>query len=171
MKISGINFSYVKKKYLDFLKKQEVLGEPFFDKIGQFKNFYIPICISIKKKHKLNKKTLIIGLSGGQGSGKTTISKIIKIILRSAFNLNTLSFSIDDFYKTRLQRKKLAKNIHHLFLTRGVPGTHDINLIKKCFSNLVKKKFKPFLIPKFDKSNDDRYHLSKWTKVKKNLIL
>ena len=167
MKVSEINFSLVKKKYLDFLKKQEVLGEPFYDKLGQFKNFYIPICSSINKKYGLKKKTLIVGLSGGQGSGKTTVSEIIKIILKSAFKLNTVIFSIDDFYKTQHQRKKMAKNIHRLFLTRGVPGTHDVNLIKKCFSNLVKKKFKPFLIPKFDKSNDDRHPVSKWTKVKK----
>ena len=53
MKVSEINFSLVKKKYLDFLKKQEVLGEPFYDKLGQFKNFYIPICSSINKKYTL----------------------------------------------------------------------------------------------------------------------
>ncbi len=173
MKVSEINFSKVKKKYLFFLKKQEVFGEPFYDKIGQLKNFYIPICNSIYKNYRLNNKTLIIGLSGGQGTGKTTISKIIKIILEISFNLKVVNLSIDDFYKTKAQRKKMSKKVHQLFLTRGVPGTHDITLIKKCFLGLMKKNFKPLVIPKFDKSNDERYPKSKWTRIKNkpNIII
>ena len=167
MKVSEIRFSVIKKNYLNFLKKQEVLSEPFYNKISQLKNFYIPICDSINKKYISNKKSLIVGLAGGQGAGKTTIAKIIKIILKNKFNLNVLNFSIDDFYKTKNQRRKMSKNIHKLFLTRGVPGTHDINLVKKCFLNLMKKKFKPFSIPKFDKLNDDRYPKSRWMKIKK----
>ena len=50
-------FSKIKKKYLNFLRKQEVLGQPFYDKLGQFKNFYIPICNSIYKKFTKNKLT------------------------------------------------------------------------------------------------------------------
>ena len=155
------------KNYLRFLKKQENNNEIFQDKLGQLKNFYTPICNSIYKWHKLNQKVLVVGLSGGQGSGKTTIAQIIKIILRSEFKLNVINFSIDDFYKTRKERKKMSKKIHKLFLTRGVPGTHDIALLKKCFSSLFKKNFKSFLIPKFDKSNDDRFPKNKWIKVKK----
>ena len=67
----------------------------------------------------------------------------------------------------------MSKKIHPLFLTRGVPGTHDVNLINKTFKNLKKKIFKPVLIPKFDKSTDDRFKKSKWTRVKKapNIII
>ena len=97
-----INHSYqkTKSKYLEFLKSQEVLSEPFRDKIGQLNNFYLPISKEIAKSYKKIKKTRIIGLTGGQGSGKSTISKILKIILKESFNLNTVIFSIDDFYKT-----------------------------------------------------------------------
>ena len=46
-----------KKKYLNFLKSQEVLSEPFRDKEGQLNNFYIPMAQlikkNIKKKHQL----------------------------------------------------------------------------------------------------------------------
>ena len=43
------NYKKYKKKYLKFLKTQEVLSEPFRDKISQFKNFYLPISERIYK--------------------------------------------------------------------------------------------------------------------------
>ena len=33
--------SKIKNKYLKFIKSQEVLSEPFRDKIGQLNNFYL----------------------------------------------------------------------------------------------------------------------------------
>ena len=167
MKAKFSDFSKVKEKYLRFIKSQEFPGEPFRDKLGQLNNFYIPISEMIYKHYSKNKRTSIIGLSGGQGTGKSTISNILRIILKEKFNLNTVIFSIDDFYKTLKDRKKISKNISKLFLTRGVPGTHDVDLINKTFKSLKKKFFKPVLIPKFDKSIDDRFKKSKWTRVKK----
>tara|TARA_B100000700_G_scaffold318995_1_gene413272 strand:- start:43 stop:960 length:918 start_codon:yes stop_codon:yes gene_type:complete len=161
------NSNKVTKSYLSFLKKQEVLGEPFYNKLGQLNNFYIPICDSIFQDYLKKKKTILIGLSGGQGSGKSTIAQILKLILNIKYNLNTISFSIDDFYKTLKSRKKMSKTVHKLFLTRGVPGTHDIKLLSKIFKKLLKKKFSSMLIPKFDKSIDDRVKKKRWTKVKK----
>ena len=37
-------YENIKKEYLGYLKSQEVLSEPFRDKIGQLNNFYIPMC-------------------------------------------------------------------------------------------------------------------------------
>jgi len=168
MKNAKEHFSKIKKKYLRFLKKQEAFGEPFYDKIGQLKKFYLPICSLIFQNYnEKKKKTLFVGLSGGQGSGKTTITRIIKLILINQYNLNIVSFSIDDFYKTYSERISSSKKVHKLFLTRGVPGTHDIRLLKKTFDHLLRNKFKTFYIPKFDKSTDDRCPKSQWTKVKK----
>jgi len=157
----------LKKKYLNFLQTQEVQSEPFIDKIGQLNKFYLPICEKIYQDYKKNKKIKIIGLAGGQGAGKSTITQIIKLILETKYNLRVVYFSIDDFYKKLSERIKMAKKIHQLFRTRGVPGTHDTNLIKKTFINLIKKKFKPFSIPFFDKSKDDRFPKKKWQKIKK----
>ena len=95
----------LKNKYFKFIKSQEVLSEPFRDKIGQLNNFYLPISQMIYKNYSKNKKTQIIGLTGGQGSGKSTISNILKIILKESFNLETVIFSIDDFYKTLKKEK------------------------------------------------------------------
>ena len=161
------NYKKIKEKYLKFLKSQEVLTEPFRNKISQLDNFFLPISHSIYKIFKNKKRTIIVGLTGGQGSGKSTISSILKIILKEGFNLNTVIFSIDDFYKTSKQRKKMSIRISPLFLTRGVPGTHDTRMLYNCLKNLKKIKFKNFSIPKFDKSNDDRSPKKYWQKVKK----
>jgi len=157
----------LEKKYLNFLSVQEVQSAPFYNKLGQLNFFYLPICEKIYQDYKKNKKIRIIGLTGGQGAGKSTITQIIKLILETKYNLSVVYFSIDDFYKTLAERIMLSKNIHKLFKTRGVPGTHDTNLIKKIFFNLTKKKFRPMLIPRFDKSKDDRFPKIKWQKIKK----
>ena len=47
-------------------------------------------------------ETKIIGLSGGQGAGKSTITGILKLILKKKYDLNLCVFSIDDFYKTKM---------------------------------------------------------------------
>ena len=161
------NYKKIREKYLKFLKSQEVLTEPFRNKISQLDNFFLPISHSIYKIFKNKKRTIIVGLTGGQGSGKSTISSILKIILKEGFNLNTVIFSIDDFYKTSKQRKKMSIRISPLFLTRGVPGTHDTRMLYNCLKNLKKINFKNFSIPKFDKSNDDRSPKKYWQKVKK----
>ena len=64
----------------------------------------------------------------------------------------------------------MSKKIHPLFLTRGVPGTHDVSLINNTIKKLKKKKFKTVLIPKFDKSIDDRSKKINGKKLKSHLI-
>ncbi len=167
------NYQKVKKKYLKFLSSQEVMSEPFRDKLKQLNKFYLPISKMIKSDYFKEKKTRVIGLTGGQGTGKSTISNILKIILKEAYNLETVIFSIDDFYKTLQERKKMSKKISNLFITRGVPGTHDTKMLYQCVKNLKKNKFEKINIPKFDKSIDDRLKKNKWLKVKKkpNIVI
>ena len=157
----------IKSDYLKFLKKQEVVGKPIVDKIGKLNKFYLPLSEWLYSIYKEDKKIKIIGLSGGQGAGKSTITGILKFILKRKYGLNLCVFSIDDFYKTKAERKKMSKKVHPLFLTRGVPGTHDLNLINKTIKQLKKQRFKTVLIPKFDKSIDDRSKKNKWQKIKK----
>ena len=70
------NYNKVKKKYLNFLRSQEVMSEPFRDKLGQLNKYYLPISKMIKEEYQKTRKTKIIGLCGGQGTGKSTISNI-----------------------------------------------------------------------------------------------
>ena len=165
MKKINVKIIQAKNKYLNFLKSQEIRSEPFRDKAGQFNNFYMPLANMIYNNYK--KKTLCVGLTGSQGSGKSTISYILKIILKERFNLNTVNFSIDDFYKTLHERRKMSNKVSPLFLTRGVPGTHDTKLLYKSLKNLKSLKFKKIKIPKFDKSIDDRVPKKKWLYIKK----
>ncbi len=156
----------IKSDYLKFLKKQEVTGKPIVDKIWKLNKFYLPLSQWIYSTYKKNNKTKVIGLSGGQGAGKSTITGILKFILKRKYGLDLCVFSIDDFYKTKAERRRMSKKIHPLFLTRGVPGTHDLSLINKTIRRLKRRNFKTVLIPKFDKSIDDRFRKSKWQKIK-----
>ena len=160
-------FSKVKNNYLKFLKKEKIFIKSKKIKINNLKKNYIPISFCIEKKYKEKRKTLFLGFSGSQGSGKTTITSILKIILKTFFKRDVCVVSIDNFYKTFNERRKMAKKIHPLFETRGVPGTHDITLLKKFLINIKKNKFKRFKIPKFDKSEDDRMKSKHWSKIKK----
>ena len=170
--ISKNSNQLLEKKYLDFLNSQEVYSEPFHSKLGQLNNYYLPICEKIFKKLR-KKKIKIIGLTGGQGAGKSTITQIIKLIFEIKYNFNVTFFSIDDFYKTLRERETLSKKIHPMFKTRGVPGTHDTKLLSKIFNDLSKKNFKSVYVPRFDKSIDDRFPKSKWQKIsnKPDLII
>ena len=173
MNLKSPHYLNIKRSYLNFLKKKERAGKPIIDKVGKLNTFYLPLSKWIYSSYKKDNKTKVIGLSGGQGAGKSTITGILKFILKKKFGLELCIFSIDDFYKTKKERKQMSEDIHPLFLTRGVPGTHDVNLIEKTLSKLKKKKFKTVLIPKFDKSTDDRFMKSKWTKITKapNIII
>ena len=157
----------IKSDYLKFLKKREVAGKPIIDKVGKLNKFYLPLSEWLYSIYKKDKKIKIIGLSGGQGAGKSTITSILKFILKKKYGLDICIFSIDDFYKTKIERIKMSKKIHPLFLTRGVPGTHDLGLINKTIKKLKEKKFRTVVIPKFDKSIDDRSKKVKWQKIEK----
>ena len=160
-------FLKVKNDYLKFLRKERIFDKSAQDKITSLKKIYIPMSFWIENKYKKKGKTLFLGISGGQGSGKTTVAEILKIIIKNFFKRRIYVISIDDFYKTLKERHKMAYEVHPLFKTRGVPGTHDINLVKKFFNSIKKKIFKKFILPKFQKSIDDRLKKKYWPSVEK----
>ena len=160
-------FLKVQKDYLRFLSKEKILNQTKKVKIKILKKTYIPMSFWIDKKYQKKGKILFLGFSGGQGSGKTTIAGILKIILKKFFKREIYISSIDDFYKTFRDREKMSNKIHPLFKTRGVPGTHDINLAKNFFQILNAKKFKKIKLPKFDKSIDDRLKKKYYYDIKK----
>ena len=160
-------FLKVKDDYLKFLSKEKIFDKSRATKIKSLKKTYIPISFWIENKYKKKGKTLFLGFSGGQGSGKTTVAKILKIILKKFFKREIYVSSIDDFYKTLKDRNEMSHTIHPLFKARGVPGTHDISLVKKFFDFIKKKNFKKFKLPKFDKSMDERLKKKYWSNIKK----
>ena len=166
MNTKGLDYINLKKKYLVFLKKNETKKKPIVDKLGKLNNFYLPLSEWIYSVYEKDKKIKIIGLSGGQGAGKSTITAILKFILKLKYNLDLCVFSIDDFYKTQVERVSMSKKVHPLFLTRGVPGTHDINMMLNFFKKSKIKKFKRLKLPTFNKAIDDRFNKKKWYDLK-----
>ena len=157
-------FSRVKKDCFKFISSQETKADKFKNKEKMIKSFLIPACFWISKRVN-KKKPLIIGLAGGQGSGKTTISSILTLILQKYFKLKVFKVSIDDFYKTRNERKKLSQKKHPLLMTRGVPGTHDFNIISNFFKKVKSNNFKNIRLPRFNKAIDDRCNRKLWYKI------
>ena len=160
-------FLKVKNDYLNFLNNEAIYNKSKSSKIKNLKKIYIPISFWINNKCKKKGRTLILGLSGSQGSGKTTVTGILQIILKKFFKKNIYIISIDDFYKTLRDRNRMSQQKHSLFKTRGVPGTHDINLIKNFFISVKRKKFKKIKLPKFNKSIDDRSKKNYWHNINK----
>jgi len=166
MQSSAECFQKVKSDCIKFIRSQETSTEKFSNKDKMLKSYLIPVCFWISKKIN-NKQPYFVGLAGGQGTGKTTISSLLEIILKKYFKLNVFKISIDDFYRTRKERFNLSKMVHPLLMTRGVPGTHDIKIMLDFFRKSKTKKFKSFKLPKFNKAIDDRCKKNQWYTIKK----
>jgi D-glycerate 3-kinase len=108
----------------------------------------------------------LIGVFGSQGSGKSTLADFLKLILEQQFNVSTVVMSLDDFYLTREQRRQLSIDTHPLLITRGVPGTHDIELLNDTIDQLTNFDSSiPVRVPVFEKANDDRAPLARWQNI------
>ena len=119
------------------------------------------IAAEIAAWRKAHNGVLTVGISGSQGSGKTTLTRALAEILTQQHALRVVQFSIDDIYKTKAERAAMAKEVHPLFATRTLPGTHDIGLGLEVFASL--KQGGETAIPYFDKSVDDRSPQTGWT--------
>ena len=98
----------------------------------------------------------IIGITGSQGSGKTTFAQSLVTSLSSRKPL-TVSLSLDDFYLSKTARGELAESVHPLLATRGVPGTHETDLLEKVLNQVASEGMpKEISVPTFDKARDDR---------------
>lgn len=126
--------------------------------------WYMPLAGRIAKHHDAAGRTLLVGVNGSQGSGKSTLAALLTKLLAQEFGLRAIDFSIDDFYLSRESRVSLAREIHPLLETRGVPGTHDVALMGATLQQLTRENSEVF-IPRFDKACDDRYPESEWHKV------
>jgi len=133
------------------------------DFIATVERFYYPIARDIARRAMDANTTLLIGVQGCQGSGKSTLSDFLKLILEDDFALTTSVLSIDDFYLTKKERNKLAQEVHPLLETRGVPGTHDVKLALSTMDKLrTLSNGKTMPIPRFDKATDDRAKPNRW---------
>ena len=120
---------------------------------------HLPIAAQLAALAHERRKPMVVGLTGAQGSGKTTLGAVLGGLLRTA-GLATAVLSIDDFYLTHAQRLALGEQVHPLLRTRGVPGTHDVHLAQATLKAL--RAAGPVALPSFDKSVDDRRPEGLW---------
>ena len=126
---------------------------------------YLPLANALARE-KATHNLRLLGVSGAQGSGKSTLAHLLQQLMRLVWDWNVAIVSIDDFYLTRSERAQLAESVHPLLRTRGVPGTHDIELLADWLDRLVRlADGEIVLLPRFDKSEDDRAGPADWTKV------
>lgn len=145
-----------------FLKEQKLPSA--YWAIAQ--RWFIPMFEQLKMHQLSTNAPLLIGVNGAQGSGKSTVTALMVKYFNEQANIPTIGFSIDDFYYSKAKRKQLASDIHPLLETRGVPGTHDTQLLSSTLDSLLAGD--DCLIPKFNKANDDLHEKSSWEVVKRS---
>ena len=126
-------------------------------------DYFIPLAEEIKLHQLSAETTYFVGINGSQGSGKSTLSAFIKDYLTENYGMNVVVMSLDDFYFSREERQIVAKNVHPLFTTRGVPGTHNMHQAKSVINSL--KHQQSTIIPRFNKATDNPHPVSSWSKV------
>ncbi len=128
--------------------------------------YYLPLTEQITHLHNRIVRPLVIGINGAQGTGKSTLAEFLRIMLSAGGGLSCVVLSIDDFYLTHEQRRLLAQQVHPLLQTRGVPGTHDVELALRTIEQLTQATTQTEIkVPRFDKSIDDRQPEANWDLV------
>ena len=127
------------------------------------RSVYLPLAKWIANKH--TSTPVIIGLNGAQGSGKSTTSRLLASMLMHLFGKRVLHLSIDDLYYSKAQRSELAQQVHPLLKTRGVPGTHNVELGIELFKSIKSGMNSILTVPVFDKATDDLLDEANWQRL------
>lgn len=127
------------------------------------RKWYNPVADLLAEHQNSAGRALLVAVNGSQGSGKSTLCDYLCAYLEAEHQLSCLALSLDDFYLTAPQRRQLAIDVHPLFATRGVPGTHDMGLLSRTLDSLLAGE--ATRIPRFDKAIDDRVPEADWEQV------
>ncbi|MDB5686009.1 MAG: kinase [Rhizorhabdus sp.] len=107
-------------------------------------------------------RPFVLGICGAQGSGKSTVAARVEANM-AAIGVRVAMLSLDDLYWPREERERLAREVHPLLRTRGVPGTHDVALGWSVIDSLGRSG--TTAIPRFDKALDTRRPVTAWPAV------
>jgi len=129
-----------------------------------FMRWHAGVTQSLAQRAKTADNPPLIGFSGCQGSGKSTLVALMATVMREVYGVSAVVLSLDDFYLTKAARAALAESLHPLFATRGVPGTHDLTLLNETIAAL-RQPSGAVPVPAFDKALDDRTEMVHWRQV------
>lgn len=107
-------------------------------------------------------RPLILGIAGAQGSGKSTIARLLAGRLE-AKGIRSAVLSLDDFYFGRAERRRIAARVNPLLVTRGPPGTHDVALALSILAAI--KRGEETSAPIFEKGTDDTRRRAEWQTI------
>lgn len=132
------------------------------EKVTAIKNCLLPLLSSVQ-----DSTPFILGLSGVQGSGKSTlVTKIQSMLIENGYK--TAQFSLDDLYLTYADQSALAQRTgNKLWASRGQFGTHDLELAKSVLQQI--RENGKIRLPAYDKSkhqgSGDRLPIDSWPEI------
>ena len=127
---------------------------------------------SHQRSRNAKPRPFVLGLSGMQGSGKSTWARSLADMLRTRHRAKIVILSLDDLYHTHesLAKIRSENSSNELFRNRGQPGTHDEVLAEQFFKALFAGE--AVAVPLFDKSRfngeGDRAPVTEWEQVSRD---
>jgi len=126
-------------------------------------NWFIPLAERIRMRQMSAKGPFFVAINGAQGSGKSTLTDFLGWYFTSALGCRVATLSLDDVYLSQTERVQHALNIHPLLRTRGVPGTHNIRLLRSTLHNLAAGNH--VQLPRFNKAFDNPAPAQEWPSI------
>lgn len=144
------------------LKEEQIIEERGTD----LASYYAAILTDVMAARRQRcGKPIVLGICGSQGAGKSTMARVLQEALRESNELAVAVLSLDDLYLSSSERLRLAREVHPLLRTRGVPGTHNVNLGIEIIERLIRAKPKEITrLPRFDKALDEPKAAERWEK-------
>jgi D-glycerate 3-kinase len=128
-------------------------------------DWYLPLAEDLLSLAGGRDQPLIVGINGAQGTGKSTLARFLSLMLTQQ-RLRVANLSLDDFYLDRERRGRLARTVHPLLATRGVPGTHDLEQAEQLMATLADPDSRgQALLPRFDKAVDEPKPRPLWESI------
>jgi len=115
---------------------------------------YLPLARSLARGARDARRCPVVGIAGAQGTGKSTLTALLRVLLSEGMGLRVATLSLDDYYLPKAERLTLARDVHALLATRGVPGTHDVEALRSALQRLRVGERVELL--RFSKAQDDR---------------